>query len=64
MKVADRTWKYKYMLVFINHYTRYTWVFPLITRDMALKALQIFKAAAEKASGQLLHIGGRDWPGG
>lgn len=40
MRVPDRTWKYRYALVFIDHYTRYTWVFPLITRDMALHHLQ------------------------
>lgn len=41
MKCADITWKYKYLLVIVNHYTRYTWVFPLISRDMALRAVQV-----------------------
>jgi len=39
IKCPDITWKYKYLLVIVDHYTRYSWVFPLISRDMALRAM-------------------------
>ena len=43
MKCADCSCNYKYRLVFqvVNHYARYTWVFPHISREIALRALQI-----------------------
>ena len=56
MKCPDCTWNCKYLLVFIDHHTRYTWVFPLISRDMALRALQIWKASVENACGNKLLI--------
>ena len=36
MRVPDCTWGYRYLLVIIDHCTRYTWVFPLITKGMCL----------------------------
>ena len=47
MRLPDCTWNYQYLLVLVDHFTRYTWVFPLITRDMAIRAFEIFKASAE-----------------
>ena len=47
MRVPDCTWNYQYLLVIIDHYTRYMWVFSLIKRDMALRAFEIFKATSE-----------------
>src|SRR5258705_11643435 len=56
MKIQDFSWGYKYLLVIIDHYTRYTWVFPLITKGMALQAMRIFKKSAENQSGLRLLI--------
>jgi len=56
MRCPDCTWNYKYLLVFIDHHTRYTWVFSLISRDIVLRALQIWKASAENACGNKLLI--------
>ena len=47
MRVPDCTWGYKFLLFIIDHFTRYTWVFPLISKSMALKALKVFQAHAE-----------------
>ena len=47
MRIPDCTWGYKFLLFVIDHFTRYTWVFPLISKSMALKALKVFQAHAE-----------------
>lgn len=49
MKFADCTGNYKYILMFVNHSARHTWVFLIISRKMALSVLQIWKASAENA---------------
>ncbi|MCU1500499.1 MAG: uncharacterized protein JWM47_4452, partial [Acidimicrobiales bacterium] len=51
MKVLDCTWSYKYFLCIVDHFTRYTWVFPLISKEMTIKAFRVFKNAAENAAG-------------
>lgn len=51
----DCTWNYKYIFLFVDHYTRYTWVFPLASRAMALRATQIWKTNAENVSGHRLY---------
>ena len=56
MRYPDCTWNYQHLVVFINHYTRYVWVFPVIKRDMALWALEIFRASAENHCGHKLLI--------
>jgi len=56
MRLPDITWGYKYLLVIIDHYSRYIWVFPLITKDMAISALKVFKAKAENQAGLGLNI--------
>lgn len=56
MRVPDCTWNYQYLLVIIDHFTRYTWVFPLIKRDMALRAFEIFRASAENQCNQRLRV--------
>ena len=54
MSTSDCTWNYKYLLVFVDHYSRYTWIFPLLTKDMALMATQVWKANAENTCGSRL----------
>ena len=54
MPTPDCTWNYKYLLVFVDHYSRYTWIFPLLTKDMAIRATQVWKANAENTSGSRL----------
>jgi len=56
IRLPDITWGYKYLLVIIDHYSRYTWVFPLIMKDMAISALKVFKANAENQAGPGLNI--------
>jgi len=56
MRLPDITWGYKYLLVIIDHYSRYIWVFPLITKDMAISALKVFKANAENQAGMNILI--------
>lgn len=56
MRIPDCTWNYKFLLVIINHHTRYTWVFALISKDMAIQALKIFIASVERQSGSLLAV--------
>lgn len=51
MRLPDCTWGYRYLLVIIDHFTRYTWVFLLITKGMCLCGLQTFKAHAENCAG-------------
>ena len=51
----DCTWNYKYIFLFVDHYTRYTWVFPLVSHAMALRATQIWKTNAENMSGHRLY---------
>ena len=51
MRVPDCTWAYRFLLIIIDHFTRYTWCFPLITKNMALQALRIFQAHAETHTG-------------
>lgn len=51
MKTPDCTWNYKHMILLVDHYTRHLWLFPLISRDMALKAFNIWKMAVERNSG-------------
>ncbi|MCW2783452.1 MAG: RNA-dependent polymerase [Marmoricola sp.] len=48
MRVPDCTWNYKHIFVLIDHYTRHIWVFPIISRDMALKAFNIWRINVEK----------------
>jgi len=56
MRLSDITWGYKYLLVIIDYYSRYIWVFPLITKDMAISALKVFKVNAENQVGPGLNI--------
>ena len=56
IRLLDCTWNYRYLLVIIDHFTRYTWVFPLIKRDMALRAFEIFKASSENQSKQRILV--------
>ena len=42
--------------MFINHYTRYVWVFPVIKRDVAIRALEILKTSAENQCGHKLLV--------
>jgi len=56
MRLPDITWGYKYLLVIINYYSHYTWVFPLITKDMTISALKVFKANAENQAGMNILI--------
>lgn len=52
IKTPDCTWNYKYFIVYINHCTRYAYVFPLKTRTEAFRSLQIFKGNAENYTGR------------
>ena len=56
MKIPDFSLGYRYLLVIIDHYTRYIWVFALITKGMALQVIRIFKRSAENQSGLKLMI--------
>ena len=56
MRYPDYTWNYQHLVVFINHYTRYVWVFPVSKRDMALRALEIIKTSAENQCGNKLLV--------
>jgi len=51
MRIPDCTWEYKYLLVIIDHYTRYTWLSPLLNKDMASNSLKVFKANPKNQSG-------------
>ena len=51
MRIPDCTWGYRYLLVIIDHFSRYTWIFPLITKGMCLQGLKTFKAHAENVAG-------------
>ena len=51
MQVPDCTWAYRFLLIIIDHFTWYTWCFPLITKNMALQAIRIFQAHAETHTG-------------
>ena len=51
MRLPDCTWGYRYLLVIIDHFTRYIWIFPLITKGMCLQGLKTFKAHAENYAG-------------
>jgi len=56
IRLPDITWGYKYLLVIIDHYSRYTWVFLLITKDMAISTLKVFKGNAENQVGMNILI--------
>ena len=47
----------KYFILFIDNYTRMTWVYFLKVKrhEETLEAFQVFKATAEKTSGHLIH---------
>ena len=56
MRCPDCTWNYQHLVVFINHYTRYVWVFLVIKRDMAIRALEILKTSAKNQSGHKILV--------
>ena len=39
---------YKYYVSFVDDFTRFTWIFPLKTKDETLQVFKIFKAQVEK----------------
>ena len=51
MSCPDCTLEYKYLFVFVNYFTRFIWVFPLVTRIMVLRATQIWKTNSENSCG-------------
>src|SRR5690606_36070709 len=40
--------QYKYYLIFVNHFTRYTWLYPLKKKSQVLETFTLFKAIVEK----------------
>ena len=56
MRLPDCTCGYRYLLVIIDYYSQYNWVFPLISKGMTLRAIRIFQSSAENQSSSKLLV--------
>ncbi|KAH9699463.1 retrovirus-related pol polyprotein from transposon RE1 [Citrus sinensis] len=54
---------YKYYVSFVDDFTRFTWIFPLKTKDETLHVFKIFKAQVEKQLEQPIKCLQSDWGG-
>lgn len=67
MRLPHCTWGYRYLLVIIDHFSRYIWVFPLISKAMTLRAMRIFQSSTENQSNAKLLVlqtdGGEEFAG-
>ncbi|XP_060971854.1 retrovirus-related Pol polyprotein from transposon RE1 isoform X2 [Cannabis sativa] len=54
---------YRYYVTFLDDYTRYTWIFPLRTKDETLSVFQNFQKQVEKYFCQSIKLFQSDWGG-